>query len=368
MDKKNKEFRLLVAAGGTGGHLFPAMAVVEELEKLLGNNFKPFFAGTKHRIEGRIIPQKGYDFMAMDVHGFTKLLSLNTLTLPFKIYKTIHQTRNYIKDNNIDAVLCTGAYISYAPGIAAYKENKPLFLMESNVNPGKAINQLATKATKIFTSFKESKSYFADTLENKLFYSGNPVRNAILNSIDKIEAKKKLGFNPENRLVFIFGGSLGANAINFAVENNLQKLEKLPFSFLWQTGSNYKFTKKLPSNFQITEFIDDMETAYSAADLVVSRSGATTVAELTVCGMPSILVPLPSASNNEQKHNAVIMEKNHCSQMIPNDELNAKLFPSILDILQNPEKLELMSKNAKKMAKPNAGNLVANEIIKYMKI
>ncbi len=368
MEAIKTELKLLVAAGGTGGHLFPAMAVVEELEKMLGNRFKAYFAGTSHRIEGRIIPQKGYELMAMDVAGFSKIISINTIKLPFKILKAIRQSRNYITEKNIDAVLCTGAYISYAPGISAFREKKPLFLMESNVNPGKAINSLSNKANIIFTSFEESNNYFKKSHKDKLFYSGNPIRNSILNLSESDQAKKMLGFDSNKPLIFIFGGSLGANSINFAVENSIENFSKLPYSILWQTGSNYKYNKQLPDNIKATEFIDDMATAYSAADLVVSRSGATTVAELTVCGKPSILIPLPSASNNEQKHNAIIMEKNNCSEMLLNDELSEKLFTRIINLLKDEEKLKIMAENAKKMAKPFAGKIVANEIINYLKI
>ncbi len=368
MNEKGKKINLLVAAGGTGGHLFPAMAVVEELEKILGDDFRAIFTGTAHRIEGTVIPQKGYEFFPMDISGLTKLVSFNTLKLPLKILNAIKQTRKIIREKNISAVLCTGAYISYAPGIAAFREKVPLYLMESNVNPGKAINSLTPKASLIFTSFEESQAYFKKEYFHKLIYSGNPVRSSILNIPDKIQAKKFFNLDENKQVILIFGGSLGAKSINNAIESNLDNYSKLPFSILWQTGSNYKISKKLPKNVIAMNFIDDMASAYSAADLVVSRSGATTVAELTVCGKPSILIPLPSASNNEQKHNAKIMQNNLCSLMLDNIDLQEKLFINIVELMNNEIKLKEMGANANNMAKPNAGNTVANEIINHLKL
>ncbi len=367
MNDTDKRFNLLVAAGGTGGHLFPAMAVVEELEKILGDRLKVYFTGTSHRIEGTVVPQKGYELYPMNITGLTKIISINTLMLPFKILTAIRQTRKLIRDKNISAVLCTGAYISYAPGMAAFKEKIPLFLMESNVNAGKAINSLTPKANLIFTSFAESKDYFKKNYTNKLVYTGNPVRNSILNMADSNTAKEFFKLDPKKPVVLIFGGSLGANTINNAIESNLQNYSELPYSFIWQTGNNYKIPKNLPKNIKAMKFIDDMASAYSAADLVVSRSGATTVAELCVCGKPSILIPLPSASNNEQKHNGMIMQNNKCAIMLDNEILKEKLFVTIIELMSDEHKLAEMGNNAKKMGKPNAGQNVANEIINYLK-
>ena len=208
------KFKILVAAGGTGGHLFPAIAVIEQLEKLNGNDFKAVFVGTDYRIESKIVPKLGYEFHSMPITGLSKLMSLNTLLLPFKILKSISICRRIIREFKLNAVLCTGAYISYPAGIAAAKENIPLILMESNVNLGKTIKQLSAKSSIIITAFEETKNFFSDDIHNKIRVVGNPVRKGIiyryrwLLKIDPLAATFGLSLYQFSRYVSAFLGML----------------------------------------------------------------------------------------------------------------------------------------------------------------
>lgn len=361
------KLNLLVAAGGTGGHLFPAMAVVEQLEEILGDDFKAYFVGSPDRMESRIVPNKGYEYFSINISGFAGA-SLKTLKLPFQIISAVNKVKKFIRKNDIHAVLCAGAYLSYPPGLAAKIVNRALFIMESNINPGKTINMLAPKADMIFTSFDESKKYFDIELHDKIQSLGNPIRKAIADMPERNQAAEKLGLDPQKITIFAFGGSLGAVSINKAIETNLDYFNRNDLQLIWQTGSNYSAPKSLPDNIKSLVFIDDMNTAYAASDLVMSRSGATTVAELCITGKPSILVPLASASNNEQEHNAKFLEKNNAAIMIKDTDISAK-FVDIMDrIIRDRVKLAIMGQSAKALGRPDAARHTAEEIIKFMNL
>ena len=369
--------KILVAAGGTGGHLFPAIAVVEKLKELQGNEIDFQFFGRIDKIEGRIVPALGYKLHSTHLTGLVKTFSLNTFKLPFQILHSVNKLKKIIKQENIDAVLCAGAYLSYPAGLAGSMCKKKLFLMESNVNPGKAINWLSNRADVIFTTFDETKNYFNEATVKKIKLTGNPVRKQILNEFNKInevnkneiskeQTIEKFGLKKGKPIVLIFGGSLGATVLNNAVLNSLEMFAKSNFQVIWQTGEKNNIDISLPENVKLISFIDDMASAYFAADLVVSRSGAATVAELCIVGKPSILVPLPSASNNEQYFNAKYLETHNAAILINNDDISKKMYIAINDLLSDTEKLNQISVSAKKLAKPTANEIIAKEILKYI--
>jgi len=360
---QESQIRILVGAGGTGGHLFPAIAVVQALENTESIEVKASFMGTSERMESSIVPSLGYNFNPIPIKGFNKLLSLNTLMLPLRIIRSIRMCRKIIKKFKPQAVICTGAYISYPVGVAAFYAKVPLILMESNVNPGKTIKALANKAFKIITSFDDTISYFDDKDTDKVINLGNPVRKELYSLPEQKEARLKFGLDPHKKTVLVFGGSLGALSINNAVRNGIDRIKNKDIQILWQTGKNFEPPKIYPKNVKILQFIDDMAGAYASADLVVSRSGATTVAELSVCGKPSILVPLPSASNNEQELNARMLVDKDAAILVRNNVAEKDLFNLILDKIEKKDELEKMGKSALALAKPNAAKDVAKIIL-----
>ena len=357
--------KIMIGAGGTGGHLFPAMAVLEQLEILTNGNLKASFVGTPDRIESRVVPSKGYDFTPMPISGFAGI-SLKSLALPFKIMKSIPICKKLIKEFKPDAVLCTGAYISYPAGAAASSMNVPLFLMESNVNPGKTIKVLSKKATKIFTSFEKTKTFFPLLHENIVEFTGNPVRKNLLDLPSQQSARKSFQIDEHKSTVLILGGSLGARSINSAVEKNFNAISNSNLQFIWQTGKSYNLNKKMPQNIKKFEFIEDMASAYAAADIVVSRSGATSVAEICVCGKPSILIPLPSASNNEQYENGLALEQAKATWLIKDSDASGNLFNKIFDLAAKQIIRDEMSKNTLKLSKPDAAKVCAGKILDYL--
>jgi UDP-N-acetylglucosamine--N-acetylmuramyl-(pentapeptide) pyrophosphoryl-undecaprenol N-acetylglucosamine transferase len=302
----------------------------------------------------------------MDIYGFGKLFSIKTILLPIKLRLAIRQMRKLIRQKDITAVIATGAYISYPPGYAAYKEKIPLFLMESNVNPGKSISLLCNKAKVIFTSFKESESFFKSHLKSKIVYYGNPVRKDILSPIDKSKARKLFGLKDDVKTLLVFGGSLGAKSINNAVLNLLKDERANDIQILWQTGKNFNIPKDLPKNVVVATFINDMATAYACADFVISRSGATTVSELEIVGKPAFLVPLPSASNNEQAHNARVLNASNSCVMIDNSMIETNIS-DVFNYLYDDNRLNEMSSNLKSLAKPSAAEDTAKHIVQILK-
>lgn len=357
-----KKLRLLIAAGGTGGHLFPALAVAQELKKTLNNNFEAQFVGSANKIEAKVVPSYGYPFTPIPISGYTGL-NFNAFLLPFKIFLSIARCKKIISELAPNAVLCTGAYISYPAGLSASIAKIPLILMESNVNPGKTIKLLSPRANLIITSFDETTKFFPENIKSKIIKIGNPIRNEIIKAKDKQTIAQNFEFDINKKTVLIFGGSLGAKSLNLAVENNLEKFATTNIQFIWQTGSNFQHSKPIPSNFKVFQFINDMASAYALADLVISRAGATTIAEITAIGKPSILVPLASASNNEQYMNAELLEKKKASIMIHNDDISNKIFEIITNIINDNKKLVELSKNALALGNPEAGKIIANLII-----
>lgn len=359
---KGRMYNILFAAGGTGGHLFPALAVAEQLKKLTDNNINIQFIGTKDRMESKIVPELGYKYHTMPIVGYMGA-NVKSLLLPWLIFESIVRARAVIKVHNIDAVVAAGAYISYPPGIAANQLRRPLFLMESNVNPGKTNAKLAANAELIFTAFGDSADFFKADLMEKLRPYGNPVRDFILDLPSVFESREKFGLQAQKKTVLIMGGSLGARSINMAVERYIHDFAKLDAQFLWQTGRNYTAPSSLPENIKQLQFIEDMGAAYSCADLVVCRSGATTVAELCVAGKPSVLVPMPSASNNEQEHNAKALQNAGGGILVKDSEISSRLLTIVDDLINDFAKLRTMTDAAIRIGKPDAAERVAKEIL-----
>ncbi|MES2765725.1 MAG: undecaprenyldiphospho-muramoylpentapeptide beta-N-acetylglucosaminyltransferase [Bacteroidota bacterium] len=366
---EREDIRILVAAGGTGGHLFPAIAVVEELERLIGKDFKAEFFGTAGKIESRVVPELGYKIHILPISGISNLKSLKGFLFLFKILQSFLKARAVIRKFKPDAILCTGAYLSYPVGLAARFSRAPLVLMESNVFPGKAIRALSGYSRKIIVSFEGSREYFSKDQQDKIEVLGNPVRSGIRATPDRAEARKFFGLQPDIPTVLAVGGSLGARSINEALEKILKKPDA-PFKnvqLIWQTGSTFKSTSDFGKNVWVDQFIKDMPQAYAAADLVIARAGATTLAELCAIGKPSILVPYPHAANNHQEHNARYMEEKGASCMILDADMDKKLETSVLKLLQNSPQIIDMEQSARSLGKPEAADEAARVILGLIK-
>lgn len=358
----------MVAAGGTGGDLFPAMAVAEKIKLLTAGNCDIQFIGTPNRIESEKVPQAGYKFHPINISGLQKFLSISTLKIPFQLVYAIVRCLKLILSQKSSAVLCAGFYVGLPVGIAANILGIPVFVIEPNAFPSKTVRQLAPKARRIFTAFEETKNYFKDKIRQKFIVAGNPIRAnfSILPAQDK--SRKLFGLLPNKRTILIFGGSLGAISINSAVEQLIPKLVANNIQVIWQIGKKYIPAILLPDSLVALQFIDEMPTAYSAADVVICRAGAGSIAELCVVGKPSILIPLPSAAGNHQEKNGIAMEKVGSAIVLKDNELGAKLYEVITTLLADEKRREAMSVAAKNNAKPDAAESIARTILELLQI
>lgn len=358
---------VLFAAGGTGGHIFPAVAVWEELVRRNPRQVQACWLGSQDRMESTLVPALGIPYVAMPIKGFKKTISADTLLLPFRIAASVLKARTCMQQFKPDVVVVTGAYISYPAGIAAKQLGIPYVVMESNVNLGKTNRQLAPNARLLVVSYAETMAQLSPSTQEHAKVLGNPVRSTITQLVDPAEARRAFGLDPVRPTVFVMGGSLGARSINNAVQsmvNSWKHESQAPFQLLWQTGKNYTAVvpNEVGSSVRVMEFVESMGMAYAAADLVVGRSGATSVAELGIVGKPAILVPLPSASMGEQQLNASAVAKRGGAVVLQDSRVDQDLASAINDIVFDQHKLSVMSTAMTSLGMPNAARAVAEEI------
>jgi len=362
--------RILIAAGGTGGDLFPAIAVVEELHSIIPNLIVQY-TGSPDRIESRYLPQNGYPFTPMNsLRGF-RGMSSSVFKLPIIILKAILEARSIIQTHQPACIICGGNYISLPVGIYAVLSGIPLILIEPNVKPGKTNALLGKYAKLIILGFEETKRVYTSILGKMSFpnmvHCGNPLRSAFVKHIpSREEGAKAFKLDPSKTTVFVFGGSLGARSINQSLIKMIDRLSEKGIQILWQTGTEFSIHRELPDHIHVMQFIDDMPSAYACADLVICRAGGGTVAELAVCGKPSILIPLPGAANNEQARNAETLSHHGAALVLDDDALDTELEYAIEHLLGNPDTLNQMSKQAQKLGKPHAAYEAAQLIKPYI--
>lgn len=350
---------ILVAAGGTGGDLFPAVAVLEELHTLV-SDLRVLWVGNPNRIEASVVPKLGYSFHPISVTGYKGIRSFDSYLLPFRIIQSLFQCRSIIDKNNVAGVLCGGTYISYPAGLAAAQKNIPMMLLEPNVVPGKTNRLLTEKARAVILAFEETKQHFPERLHSRMFSCGNPVRRGMRITLpEKNIARAALGLKESVPTVFAFGGSLGARSINSAINNLLLDKRLREIQLIWQTGKNFTPPSDIPSNVRVFDFIDDMATVYAAADLIISRAGGGTVSELMNIGKPAVLVPLPSAANNEQWHNAKVLEQHGAAIVIDDAQIADTFSETLFSLVSDTKRLNLMASAAHSLAKPDAAKKAA---------
>ncbi len=363
-----KHLNVLIAAGGTGGHLFPAVAVLEALQrKILDFDLRIFAVGNPEKIEAKTAIKYGWKFFQIPMIGFTGF-GFKTISFFLRTIKSVHICRDIVREHNIDLVISTGAYVSYPVGIAAKAEKKPLFLIETNVYPGRANRLLSRRADLIFLAFEETKKWLNPNVLQRTLVVGNPVRNGLLGALPKDESKNKLGFSTDRPVLLVFGGSLGAMSINNAVFEIYEQLLTEGIQIIWQTGKHFNKPILRKEGVMVSEFIEDMATAYSAADLVVSRAGASTIAELAALGKPAILVPLPKAANNHQELNAIELERSRSAIMIKDSEIKDKLLPAIRELIFSKNKLLEFAQNIRRYGDSNSAEKIAQGILKFLSI
>ncbi len=363
MKNVSTPYRFLFAGGGTGGHLYPAIAVADEIKKLKPES-EIIFVGTKSKIEGRVIPKLGYGFKSIWIKGFARKFNIENLLFPIKLIVSLVQSVFISFRFKPRVAIGSGGYVAGPAILGASVLGAKIILMESNSYPGITTRLLERYSDEVHISFEDSKKYLRKPERIKL--TGNPVRKE-LGTTTKDAAKKSFGLDENKLTILVLGGSLGAASINNAIANCINELQKKSLQIIWQTGKNYyqNYKNLNLDSVKILDFIEDMNQAYSACDLLVARAGATTIAELTVLGIPSILIPSPHVAENHQYFNAKSLADNNAAVLINDSDVNSVLKDKIIDVLSDKDLLKSLSINAKKISKPEAANVIAKSAINF---
>lgn len=358
----NSIYRFIFAGGGTGGHLYPAIAVAEQI-RLLKPESEILFVGTKNKIESRVVPKLGFDFKTIWISGLARKLTLKNILFPVKVLVSMIQSILINMKLKPRVAVGAGAYVSGPVLWGASVLGSKIMLLEQNSYPGVTNRMLEKKADEIHISFEDSKKYFRD--EKKLILSGNPVRTDV-KLIDKNSALEKFGLGADKKTLLILGGSLGAKSINEAVKNNIDLFLEKGIQIIWQTGGLYFEQYKAFDNgrVKVMAFIDDMASAYSACDLLAARAGATTIAEVAQLGLPVVFIPSKNVAANHQYKNAKSLVDGNAAELIEDEKLSDKLFSKVYELINNENRLLELKGNIKKFSKPDAAKVIAERAIK----
>jgi UDP-N-acetylglucosamine--N-acetylmuramyl-(pentapeptide) pyrophosphoryl-undecaprenol N-acetylglucosamine transferase len=355
--------RIIFAAGGTGGHIYPAIAVADELKKV-NENIKIKFIGAKGKIEEKIIPANGYELETIDIIGFKRSLSLKNLTAVYKLFIALKVTKKILRGFAPDLVFGTGGYVSGPVLKSAAKLSIKTAVHEGNYYPGITVKLLSGYADKVIVNFAGTKKYLKRN--DNVTVMPYPVRKNLV-KIPKDEAQKIYGLDKGKRTLFVFGGSQGAASINSALLKCLKNLLAGNLQVIWQTGENdFDTISKLldtGSSVKLFRYIDNINTAYSAADLILCRAGISTIMELAVLGMAAVFVPYPLAAENHQEKNVQALVDKNAAIMISDKMLNAKLETTIGSLIYDEKSLEKMRFNIRQFADKEAASKIADLLI-----
>ena len=356
--------KIIIAGGGTGGHIFPAIAIANALKKI-DDKIEILFVGAKGKMEMEKVPQAGYKIEGLAIAGFNRSSLIKNIGLPFKLIKSFFQVRRIFNTFKPIAVVGVGGYSSFPVLKYAQTRGIKTFIHESNSFAGKSNILLGKNATKIFVATDGMEKFFK---ANKLKITGNPVRKLIVeNNISRTEAIEFFKLSPNKKTILSIGGSLGAKSINEAINKYINEFEKNELQLIWQTGKPYATTAQQTAkgrpNIYTSDFITNMEYAYAAADLIISRSGAMAIAEICVAKKPTIFVPYPFAAEDHQTVNAENLVSKSAALTINDNEVLDKLVSSIIALSNNVEQQHTLKQNIAKLAIINADEVIANEIL-----
>jgi UDP-N-acetylglucosamine--N-acetylmuramyl-(pentapeptide) pyrophosphoryl-undecaprenol N-acetylglucosamine transferase len=362
-----KQLKVILSGGGTGGHIFPAVAIANELKKLVPN-VDILFVGALGKMEMEKIPASGYPIIGVPIAGFQRRLALSNLKLPFLIIKSLLKTRKIIRNFKPDVVVGTGGYASGPLIKAATAKGIPALLQEQNSYAGITNKLLSKKAAKICVAYEGMEKFFP---KEKIILTGNPVRQDLKDSKGKREEAQALfKLDKNKKTILVIGGSLGARTINEALGAGLQTLVDNNIQLIWQTGKTYyqtaskQFATFSEDNIFVFDFITRMDFAYAAADIVISRAGASSVSELCNLEMPCILVPSPNVAEDHQTKNAMALVNRQAAVLVKDSEAPQKLITTAIALVKNDAEQKVLSANIGKMAFHNSATIIAKEVLK----
>ena len=348
--------RVVISGGGTGGHIFPAIAIADEIKRR-NPGVDILFVGAVGKMEMERVPKAGYSIEGLPIVGLQRKLTFSNFLLPFKLFNSLLKARRIIKRFDPQLVIGVGGYASGPTLKIAQILGIPTVIQEQNSFPGKTNILLSKKASLICTAYANLEQFFS---KEKIRLTGNPVRQALSNiKTSKEDALNVFGLSSLQRTVLVIGGSLGAKTLNDAMLKNLEQISNGQLQFIWQCGKGYidqinQSLSKVPEQIKLMPFISQMDAAYAAADIVVSRAGALSVSELCLVGKPVILVPSPNVSEDHQTKNAMALVSSAAAVLIRDTDAREDLVPALYTLVENEEKKMELSRNIKSLAKPNA--------------
>jgi UDP-N-acetylglucosamine--N-acetylmuramyl-(pentapeptide) pyrophosphoryl-undecaprenol N-acetylglucosamine transferase len=362
--------RIMLAGGGTGGHLYPAVAIADAIRSI-DKDAAVLFIGTKGKIEERVVPERGYDLALIWISGVRRSFSLATALVPLKIITSLMQSFMHIRRFKPDVVIGTGGYVSGPPVYVASLLGTPTVLQEQNSFPGVTTRLLAGRVKQVHVMFERTKKFLKR--QDNILMSGNPVRTTI-GSVTRTEAAVRLGLDPAKQTLLVTGGSQGAASMNAAVLDVMPALAEAGVQVLWLTGARdsehinaaMKALPAAPAGV-ILPYLERMEDAFAVADLVVSRAGASTLAELACAGVPSILVPLPTAAGDHQTENARAMVEAEAAVLCTDATAAKELRTLVLELFHDASRRTRMGAAAKSIAKPDASMTIARAILSLIR-
>ncbi len=357
--------RILIAAGGTGGHVYPAIAIADALREL-NDSVELLFVGTKDRMEWEAVPKAGYKITDIWISGFHRRLTPQNLLFPIKLLVSMMQSRRIIKKFRPQLMLSCGGFAAGPVGWAAAAKQVQVCIQEQNSFPGWTNRKLGPKAQRVYTAFEEAGEYFE---KNKVRMYGNPVRTRLAD-INRNKAAQLWSLDPAKNTLLVLGGSGGALTINRAMIKNLKHLhDESGLQVIWQCGKHYyeQIVSKINpvdyKNLRLQPFVEDMSSAYAIADLAVSRAGAISCAELMLTGTPSVMIPSPNVAGDHQTKNANELVAKGAAQLLRDDHAEDQLAARITELFENPERLAKMRKNALSLSKPDASRQIAEDML-----
>ncbi len=368
--KENKPYRLIISGGGTGGHIFPAVAIANEFRDRYPDA-QILFVGAQGKMEMTRVPEAGYKIIGLWISGLQRKLTVKNLLFPIKLMVSYLRALVIVKRFNPHVVIGTGGYASGPIMMAATRFGYASLIQEQNSFAGMANKQVANKVKRVCVAYEGMDAYFP---KEKLVLTGNPVRKDLLEIASKREkALNHFGFDANRKTLLIIGGSLGARTINESMLKNINKLFETEVQVIWQTGKGYYTAcKEALSSYdlrriRVYDFLKEMDLAYAAADVVISRSGALAVSELCIAGKASILVPSPNVAEDHQTKNAMALVDKNAAVLVKDTQASDMLIDEALKLLFDETRSQRLSESIKKLAKPNATKEIVDEIEKLIK-
>ncbi len=365
----NEDLKVIISGGGTGGHIFPAVSIANEIRAKCPKA-EILFVGAEGRMEMQRVPAAGYPIKGLPVAGFDRKNLLKNIPVLFKLFKSRAMARQIVKDFQPDVAVGVGGYASGPTLNVCGALGIPTLLQEQNSYAGVTNKLLAKHASRICVAYDGMERFFP---ADKILFTGNPVRQNLLDeSLSKEEAVRAFGLVPGKRTILIVGGSLGARTVNESILGNLPLVrQQSSVQFIWQTGKYYSEEIRAelerrgkPANLVVMDFISDMRQAYAAADLVISRAGAGSISEFCLLGKPVVLVPSPNVAEDHQTKNALALVQKEAALYVPDADARRTLLPLAINTVTDHDKLDSLSRHIRQLAKPNAASDIADEVIR----